>query len=428
MGFFDLDEFTQAAEDSTIIPHPLAEKLSLAAKTSYLGMVVFASLVDDGKLTPDEQKAMRKTGLALQLPESDFDDIVGTVTGLKTNPEKMAFVKESLPALSERDTAMFLYCDMVGAMTADGELSDDAKAFLSGMAKFLKITGKDLDFLNEYTVFFPGKKPEAADVVFKYAAQNLPDGLISYFTPVLNPVRIPGGQLPLGDNKFCDGRFLIDSKVIVGTGVKLLVKNAEIEFGINGWIEIEDGDAEFIDSKFTAMEGQTENKADKTPVYLIKSSATKLLFSGCSFDGKMTRAAITQDYDLTMRDCRFNKLNGSDSCCVFGRDVVCIRCNFDNCSGNYFILKSLEDITICKTEFILCSANYIVSGSKLVQTVVLYKKCKSGIYVWDFSDKSQLGILCYIDCVGSVRSSSHVDYETWKKHFEEGQFEEEDMG
>jgi|GEM_PF-5023328 len=419
MGFFDMDEFTKAAEDSTIAPHPLAEKLSLAAKTSYLGMVVFASLVDDSKLTPDERKAMRETGLALQLPESDIDDTVRTITGLKTNPEKMAFVKESLPAVSERDTAMFLYCDMVDAMTADGALTDDAEAFLSGMAKFLKFSQEDQQFLTEYTAFFPeDKKPEAADVVYKYASKKLPEGLISYFTPVLNQIHIPGGQLPLGDNEFCNGRFLIDSKVVLRTGVKLLVQNAEIEFGINGWIEIEDGDADFIDSKFIAGEEEEEDKKAKDSCnYLIHSANSKLSFSGCTFDGRMIRAAIHQDNILDIKDCQFNKLNGGTAPCIRCHDGFCGNCEFNDCKS---CCLDSEDGQIDRCKFINCSSNRSIlraSGSSYT-TRMLFKKCKAKVVIYDQNKWNTISdnVVCFLDCTGtkcSIGCRWDCNYETW---------------
>lgn len=427
MGFFDLDEFAKAAEDSEVVPHPLAEKLSLVAKTSYLGMVVFASLVDDGKLNAKERKAMRETGLALKLPESDIDDTVSSVTCLKTNPEKMAFVKESLPVLSERDTAMFLYCDMVSAMTADGALTNDAKAFLSGMAKFLKFSQKDQKFLNEYIVFFSeDKKPEAADVVYKYAAAKLPEGLISYFTPVLNPVHIPGGRLPLGDNEFCNGRFLIDSKVVLGTGAKLLVQNAEIEFGINGWIEIEDGDADFIDSKFIAREEKVEKQKDSCN-YMIHSENSKLSFSGCTFDGKMIRAAIHQGNILDITDCHFDKMNGGIAPCVCCHDGFCRNCEFNNCKN---CCLDSEDGKIDRCKFINCSSKgSILRASGSCYTLrMLFKKCKANV-IYDqnkWNNCFDRQVICFLDCAGkkcSIESHYSCDYDSWLAAYNDKKWE-----
>ena len=56
MGFLDMENFSQAAEDSTVVPHPLAEKLSLEAKTSYLGMVIFAALAAYRTINASEKK------------------------------------------------------------------------------------------------------------------------------------------------------------------------------------------------------------------------------------------------------------------------------------------------------------------------------------------------------------------------------------
>ena len=432
MGFFDVNEFNKAADDGMITPHPLAEKLSLAAKISYLGLVVFASFVDDGEISEKERKAMRETGLALKLPESEIDDTVNTVAGLKDNSEKMSFIKESLPALSERDTAMFLYCDMVGAMTADGAMTDDAGAFLSGMAKFLKISREDLNFLTEYTAFFQGdRKPEAAETVFKYAAQKLPEGLVSYFTPTLNSVRIPGGRLPLGDNNFCDGHFRIDSEVIVGAGVKLLVKNAEIEFGINGWIEIEDGDAEFIDSEFIAAPGEGKKEEQQcSSYYLILSEIPKLSFSGCTFDGRMIRAAIYQENILDIKDCRFDNLNGGDASGVFCRDGFCRDFEFNCCKG-CCLYSGNSKIDRCK--FINCSSKSCIleTSVSLKNLRMLFKKCKAavicnnGLFLHRIVKSKDNGAVCFLDCTGMKFSGCDYesDYETWLKAYNDEKWE-----
>ena len=458
MGFLDMDDFSQAAEDSTIVPHPLAEKLSLEAKTSYLGMVIFAALAAYGTINAAEKKAIRAVGLSLQLGETDINESIETISGLKTNPEKISFVRESVASLSDRDTAMWLYCDMTAVMSIEGALSGDAETFLSVVAKIMKIAKDDLDFLNDFsTVLSEEKKPEAATVLFKYTQQQfpLPEGLVRHFIPKLDPVRLPGGKLPLGENKFCDGRFIIDSPIIVGTGSKLLMKNAEIEFGINGWIENEDGEIEFADSKLTARTEQTEKntllrylihsiaaKKKSLSRYLIRSKAAVVSFSGCSFDGAMTRAAISQQHFLRIHSCTFSNFT-NDDCVLYGKDIDCSGCCFNHCSSGKSLMAG-EKINISKSKFLHCTAKDSIidvqeltfyqrmakdrlidvtdSSSRL--ELILYQQCKAEKIFGHYSFLI-LRYLCYVDCVGTCYGDSSsrweeiVDYETWQKKYEE---------
>ena len=430
MVFLDMENFSQAAEDSTVVPHPLAEKLSLEAKTSYLGMVIFAALAAYGTINPAEKKAIRATGLSLQLGETDINESIETISGLKTNPEKISFVRESAASLSDRDTAMWLYCDMAAVMSIEGALPGDAETFLSGIAKFMKIARVDLDFLNDFSGFLPEeKKPEAATILFKYTQQQfpLPEGLVRHFIPELDPVRLPGGKLPLGENRFCDGRFIIDSPIIVGTGSKLLVKNAEIEFGINGWIENEDGEVEFADSKLTARAEQAAPEStEKYSLFLIRSTAAVISFSGCSFDGAMTRAAIDQQYLLKIHSCKFSNFTNqpTDSvdpiscrCVIYGKDIYCSDCCFDHCRSSLSFIKG-EMISISRSKFLHCTAvDCIIDADCSKQELILYLQCKASYILW--KKKYTLQDLCYHECVGTCYGSETVDYETWQKKYEE---------
>lgn len=185
MGFFDLDEFVQEADKISILPHPLADKLSLDKKISYLGMLFFAAAVDDGKVSDGEIKKFWEIGFSLKLQESDINETKETVVGLLTNASKMAFVKEAVSLLQEREIAMFLYCDMVCVMVADGELSHDAEKFLDGMTKFLELEENDCCFLKEYSAFMPAdKKSKAAEFIYCFSEKfDLPDKYLNYFTP-----------------------------------------------------------------------------------------------------------------------------------------------------------------------------------------------------------------------------------------------------
>ena len=352
---------------------------------------------------------------------------------MKTNPEKIAFVRESVASLSDRDTAMWLYCDMAAVMSIEGALPGDAETFLSGMAKFMKIAREDLDFLNDFsTVLSEEKKPEAATVLFKYTQQfPLPEGLVRHFIPKLEPVRLPGGKLPLGENNFCDGRFIIDSPIIVGTGSKLLVKNAEIEFGINGWIENEDGEVEFADSKLTARAEQGEPESTENySLYLIHSTAAVISFSGCSFDGAMTRAAISQQHLLKIHSCSFSNFTGqinigddySLSCngVIYGRDIDCSDCCFDHCRSNQSFMAG-DKISISRSKFLHCTAEDCIiaadDSSRSTQELALYLQCKARKILRDY--RYTLQDLCYHECVGICYGSETVDYETWQKKYEE---------
>ena len=128
-----------------------------------------------------------------------------------------------------------------------------------------------------------------------------------------------------------------------------------------------------------------------------------------------------------MVDCRFNRLKCISGSCVTGEEVTCDRCTFDNCSGD-IILNSNNGIRIRKTEFVLCTTTFCIAhGYTLVQTVVLYKKCKSSNYLWCAGNGCKDTTMCCSDCAGKPYSSdATVDYETWKKAFEEEESEEEE--
>ena len=52
MSFLNMDDFLSEVHDSTIKPHPLKEKsfFTIDAKISYLALVLFSLLVDQGEL------------------------------------------------------------------------------------------------------------------------------------------------------------------------------------------------------------------------------------------------------------------------------------------------------------------------------------------------------------------------------------------
>ena len=107
MGFFDLDEFAQEAEKVSIIPHPLADKLSLVKKISYLGMLFFSAAINDGKVADGETKKFRKIGFSLKLQESDINE-TRKFTVCTHNANHIT-IKEhcNLPFLQKRDSFFY---------------------------------------------------------------------------------------------------------------------------------------------------------------------------------------------------------------------------------------------------------------------------------------------------------------------------------
>lgn len=427
MGFFDLDEFAQEAEKISIPPHPLADKLSLDKKISYLGMLFFAASVDDGKVADGETKKFREIGFSLNLKETDINETRETVEGLLTNASKMAFVKEAVSLLQERETAMFLYSDMVCIMGADGELSSDAEKFLDGMTKFLELEERDCCFLKEYSAFIPEKKKsKAAEIVQKYRTEKFyfPEGLIKYYTPVLDAVKLHGGKLPLGENQICDGKFILEEELIVGPGSELIIKNAEIEFGLNGYINIaESASAVISDSSFSASPVQPKD-GEEFAAFMIQSNISLLNIKGCSFDGKMIKSAIYQRGKLNLSKCSFERLHGGRYYAIeSGVDSVFSDCDFMHCTGNLCHISAGGKVSRCK--FTDCSSEdeiALVSSGSLY--LVLFERCQASTICERYGDKKWgKEIVCFKDCsrgephsllsFGFDDTHTPADYSTW---------------
>jgi hypothetical protein len=180
------DRIKQKAQESKIIPHPLIQKdIDISTKNAYLGGVVFAALLDDAEITEPEHKRIRELGISLQLGDDDIKEVISTVENLKSEDEQEAYLEEIIPALKDRDVALFFICDFSKTVGADGKYTQDDLDYCDAIAEWLDLNENDMAFYKEYRNYLlPGKEMECAVFITRHSnVSKLPNSFYEFTCP-----------------------------------------------------------------------------------------------------------------------------------------------------------------------------------------------------------------------------------------------------
>ena len=384
MAFLDLDEIEQDSKDANIIPHPLKDKLAESEKAAYINAIVFAGLADDDTLSDIELEYGRTRALSLGLNADDFDEAVKTVQSLNGPKERKEFLFEMLTAFTDRTVAMYVLCDMAQAMASDGDLTDDANKFLDSLYRLLLKSDKkpdnplapaDQKFLADYRPFLaPGKTADASEVVREYCGMSyeLPAGLVDFFTPDLKPIELKGGSTPAGEFRIVGCRFTLDETLTVESNTKLILRDAEIDFGANGLLVLK---GMRVDIENCTFKGTAKPKDPYEHPWMIEADDVAYLsFTNCIFDGGDFRCAIKDDGRL--KECRlvitggefrslrsdWNEIVAALGC----KKVECRKVIWKECTNN--------DDSDCRDET-------IISGT-LALTDCVFQDCNANSLFW----------------------------------------------
>ena len=372
MSFLNMDDFLSEAHDSTIKPHPLKENslFTIDAKISYLALILFSLLVDQGELDTEKEKFVHDLGVSLGISDSEIQTMRTTISSLNTSQERIDFIKENVSAVQERDIAMFLYCEMAKAINLGENASKEATSFLGGMMKLLQISAKDASFLQEYLNYFSNG---TAEEIFPFIQSNqdngitLPQEFVRYFTPHAMPVPLGEGPLPDGETHIENGMHMLTGEMKVHARSILIAKNATIILTNNAFINIEQGKVTFENCKFIAHDDGAPIKND----YMIIATGKKILeISHCEFHGHSRRSGVwNKDGQLIVRNCIFEKLHGQRHGILTGRgQLECYDSSFSSCTAvrSVLIFNHRNDITVknsviklYKCIFTECSAPYL---------------------------------------------------------------------
>lgn len=401
MAFLDLDEIEQDSKDANIVPHPLKDKLAESEKAAYINAIVFAGLADDDTLSDIELEYGRTRALSLGLNADDFDEAVKTVQSLDGPKERKEFLFEMLAAFTDRTVAMYVLCDMAQAMASDGDLTDDAVKFLDSLYRLLlksdkkpdnPLTPADQKFLTDYRPYLaPGKTADASEVVREYCGMSyeLPAGLVDFFTPDLKPIELKGGSTPAGEFRIVGCRFTLDETLTVESNTKLILRDAEIDFGANGLLVLK---GMRVDIENCTFKGTAKPKSAYDHPWMIEADdVAHLSFTNCIFDGGNFRCAIrncsrSESGVLSITGGEFSSLkNDYKHILVTSRKLECRKVIWRDCTTGehaYALVSCLGGI-FEDCEFGWCNAkwdlfvNSVCSGLRVSHCLFSDCKCSS---------------------------------------------------
>lgn len=396
MAFLDLDEIEQDSKDANIVPHPLKDKLAESEKAAYINAIVFAGLADDDTLSDIELEYGRTRALSLGLNADDFDEAVKTVQSLNGPKERKEFLFEMLTAFTDRTVAMYVLCDMAQTMASDGDLTDDANKFLDSLYRLLlksdkkpdnPLTPADQKFLTDYRPFLaPGKTADASEVVREYYGMSyeLPAGLVDFFTPDLKPIELKGGSTPAGEFRIVGCRFTLDETLTVESNTKLILRDAEIDFGANGLLVLK---GMRVDIENCTFKGTAEPKDPYEHPWMIEADDVAYLsFTNCIFDGGNFRCALEdggrsekRSLVITGGEFRFLKSDWKEIVAAYGCKVECRKVIWRECTNKS---NSINEMLLCGCDLMLedcvfesCNAKYLFYPNEVAHCRFVDCKC-----------------------------------------------------
>ena len=341
------------AENRAVLPHPLKTVLDDAQKACYLSTVRRAvNETSDNAPTKIQQKGLRHLAVALGVKDA----------GAATEENEIALSPDS----AMRSLAFFRYCDMVRLFAMDGRPAFSAaqNRVLEEVTTAFKLVPEDIAFLKEYIAYIGnGKEPDAAEVVHKYQSPiRFPDGVIRYFTPNMKPIALAGGDAPAGVYQIVDGHYRLKHTLKVGTGTRLVIKNAVVDFAPGAEFKLLGCATEISDSVFNGE--KTDDKELIGGAFFNGDSncSTKMnvKFEKCHFNGGGCRGGIgIFEGTMVVESCQFDTLVGSHI--GWGKrhpdKLTCNKSRWVDCGGLSF---AAGEVTITNCDFVNCVSKVFI--------------------------------------------------------------------
>lgn len=139
MAFIDNDSLTALVRNAPVDAHPLlsVSGISLPTRISYFNGCVFATLVDDSRVSDEEKNLLYKIGRALMLSDDELDDGLSLGQKLTTESDKNEFLKELVAELRPRKIADLFLLDLEELLFDGARLKPGAEAFWKSFGEML---------------------------------------------------------------------------------------------------------------------------------------------------------------------------------------------------------------------------------------------------------------------------------------------------
>lgn len=185
--------------------------------------------------------------------------------------------------------------------------------------------------------------------------------------------------------------FRLDDVLVLGKGAKLVIKNADVSFGLNAYIKLEGGDVEIVKSKLGSVyEDVPENET--IGKNLIVGEVGTITIEESRFSGYGLRSGLCVDGNVIAKSSVFDKLvNTNANCSVFGVPynsnknyrVSCEYCRFVNCQTTQQTLIWCMDAIFNACVFEDCSSSQAIvlgcEGCEISLRDCLFLRCKVGV-------------------------------------------------
>ena len=132
MAFLDKEQLGRVGSKSMSAKrHPILKNGSvpLSVRNAYLQGCIFATLMDDGKVSDDERVKLDEIARSLQLSSDDLGDGINVVTSIDKS-ERVAFITEIVNQVKDPQCACWFAVDFERLMAIGGTISEDGKALM----------------------------------------------------------------------------------------------------------------------------------------------------------------------------------------------------------------------------------------------------------------------------------------------------------
>lgn len=139
MAFIDKESLKSLVRSAPVDAHPLLSVpgISLPTRISYFNGCVFATLVDDSRVSDDEKNQLCRIGRALRISDGELEEGLSLGQKLTTDSDKNDFLRELVAELRPRKIADLFLLDLE-------ELLFDGAKLKPGVEEFWKSFGEML--------------------------------------------------------------------------------------------------------------------------------------------------------------------------------------------------------------------------------------------------------------------------------------------
>ena len=186
MGFFDIENFSQEADDMSCTPHPLNESMTVAKKTAYLAGIAFSAFVIGAEKNPKTERIIHKVAYAFRLNAGDVKEIYNDILSLKTNSDKKEFFNDAIGNLKDRAVALFFCGDVMRTIHSTEKKSSDASTFMESLIKMFMLDEADTALLSKIEPYLnPDLEKKALALIIESEKNEikLHSEVLNYFFP-----------------------------------------------------------------------------------------------------------------------------------------------------------------------------------------------------------------------------------------------------